>query len=95
MPRKKTLVDKELIKLSAGRCRFCPESRYGCLHVHRIIPGEMGGTYVPDNVVVLCSNCHNAVHDGYYTIDRWYTSTGGRVLRVMVGKGEKKEERFY
>jgi hypothetical protein len=85
------LIDKELFKRSAGKCRFCPVNRYELLDVHRIIPGERDGQYTPDNVVVVCANCHRAIHRGAIQIDRWYMSSAGRVLRVLVNG----EERFY
>lgn len=85
------LVNKELIKRSAGKCRFSPNHLYEVLDVHRILPGKRGGQYTPDNTVVVCATCHRAIHAGQITIDRWYTSTGGRVLRVWVDG----EERFY
>lgn len=85
------LIDKELLKRSAGKCRFCPEHRYGLLDVHRIIPGESGGRYTPDNVVVVCANCHRSIHRGEMQLDHWYMSSAGRVLRVLVDG----EERFY
>jgi hypothetical protein len=86
MARRGRLVNKALIKRIAGKCRLCPEPNYEALDVHRIIPGEMGGEYTYDNVVVLCSRCHRLVHvDKFYVIDRWYMSTAGRLLRVFVG----------
>ncbi len=94
MARKKRLVDKELIKRVAGKCQLCPEDRYVVLDVHRIRPGADGGEYTPDNTVVLCARCHRLLNeDGWFEIDRWYASTAGRVLRVLVGPN--KEEKFF
>ena len=82
MPKKK-LINKKLAKLVARKCRLCPAKIYDLLDCHRIIPGEDGGEYTEDNVVVICSNCHRLVHDNHIIIDRWYHSTAGRLLRII------------
>jgi hypothetical protein len=90
MPRKKELIDKEVVKRSAGKCRFCPCSVYAALDVHRIYPGEDGGRYTQDNSVVLCAVCHRYVHAGLIKIDRYYGCTdGSRKLRIERGGQEE------
>ena len=90
MPRKRTIIDKKQNKLAAGKCRICGESDYALLDNHRIIEGAKGGKYIAQNVVVLCANCHRRTHDGQIIIDRYYLSTAGMVLRVIIDG----EERF-
>lgn len=80
MAGKKKLIDKQAKKRSVGQCKFCGETDYAVLDVHRIVPGEEGGTYTEFNTVVACSNCHRKVHDGQIIIDRKYFSTGGWIL---------------
>lgn len=36
------------------------------LHMHRVLPGKMGGQYIEHNVVLLCINCHRR-----YEGDSW------------------------
>ncbi len=67
-----------------GQCKFCGETDYAVLDVHRIVPGEEGGTYTEFNTVVACSNCHRKVHDGQIIIDRKYFSTGGWILHYWL-----------
>lgn len=76
--RKKLLIDKQATKKMAKKCYFCDVDDYACLACHRILPGEDGGIYTDFNTVVVCSNCHNKIHDGQIVIDRKYYSTAGR-----------------
>jgi transcriptional regulator with XRE-family HTH domain len=40
-------------------CEIC---NHESTQKHRLLPGEFGGTYAPENVVELCPNHHTAVH---------------------------------
>jgi 5-methylcytosine-specific restriction endonuclease McrA len=82
-------VNKKEIKQVAQKCCICGVEGYSTLDVHRILPGEKGGKYHEDNVTVLCSNCHRRVHSGEIVIDRWYHSTAGRLLRIIINGEEK------
>lgn len=31
------------------------------LHMHRVLPGRLGGEYIEENVVIVCSGCHKGV----------------------------------
>jgi hypothetical protein len=88
MGRKKKLINKVAVKKVTGRCLFCGETDYALLDCHRIIPGEEAGKYVKSNVTVACSNCHRKIHDGQIKIDRWYSSTSGRILHFWQGEQE-------
>lgn len=85
----KKLINKKISKLIAKKCFFCDIDDYALLDVHRIIPGEKGGTYTEANTVVCCANCHRKIHNGKIVIDRKYPSTGGVVLHYWEGKEEK------
>lgn len=89
MPRKKHLIDKQIFKKSAGKCRICGETNYALLDVHRILEGSNGGKYEKSNSSVLCSNCHRKVHDGQIIIDRYYPTTGGLKLRIIREDGKE------
>ena len=66
-----------------GRCRVpgCRSAR--ALEIHHIIHREHGGSHEAENLVLLCSSCHTAHHDGRLSI--WGTSTALEVLRSHVG----------
>ena len=51
------------MKQKAGKCAQCgwhevPE----VLHVHHLRPREYGGGDEPENLIVLCPNCHAVAH---------------------------------
>ncbi len=50
---------------AAGHCHCVTVHRPVPLELanHRILPGEYGGTYVPENVAVLCPTTHANVHE--------------------------------
>lgn len=74
------LIDKKSKKKADGECKFCGESDYAVLDVHRIVPGEEGGRYTEHNTVTVCACCHRRCHDGQITIDRKYYSSKGWLL---------------
>ena len=88
MARKK-LINKQDYKHTAGECRICKDPCYEILDVHRLKPGAEGGEYVLGNVVAICANCHRKTHEGKIVIDRWYPSTAGNLLRVIIDGEEK------
>ena len=54
------------ISAKQGPCRVCtsPEhngSGFGIVQLHHLIPRARGGDDVADNLVPLCSNCHDMV----------------------------------
>lgn len=53
--------------LSGNPCQVCGWNKANC-DLHRIIPGNKGGKYTEDNIIVLCPNCHRLVHRGLLKI---------------------------
>lgn len=49
------------------QCQKC-KTKKGKLHVHHIIFRSNGGTDAPSNLIVLCSNCHDKLHNGKFEI---------------------------
>ena len=90
MARKKELIDKKAKKRIEGKCHFCGVDDYVQLNCHRIFPGEEGGRYTDRNVVVVCSNCHDRIHDDQIVIERWYSTTGGVKILHYWENGEEK-----
>lgn len=44
------------------RLADCVHGGGDLLHVHHIVPVQVGGEYVSDNIVLLCQNCHRVAH---------------------------------
>lgn len=87
--RKRKLINKKNKKLVDKKCKFCGETDYCTLEVHRIIPGCKGGKYTDHNTITNCGNCHSKVHNGKIKIDRKYPSTKGWVLHYFDENGKE------
>lgn len=87
--KKRKLINKKIKKLVDKKCKFCEESDYCALDVHRIIPGCVGGEYIETNCVTTCVNCHRKIHKGKIKIDRKYPSTHGWVLHYFDETGKE------
>lgn len=49
------------------QCQKC-KTKKGKLHVHHIVFRSNGGTNSPENLIVLCSTCHDRLHNGEFAI---------------------------
>lgn len=87
MPRKNKIINKSNKKKSDRKCKFCGETEYCVLDLHRIMPGKDGGKYENLNTVTCCSNCHRKIHEEKIKVDRMYFSTKGWVLHYFDEKG--------
>jgi 5-methylcytosine-specific restriction endonuclease McrA len=49
-------------------CQNCQknESEVGKLFPHRIIRGNAGGLYSPNNILMICNECHKKLHQGEF-----------------------------
>lgn len=54
-------------RMGIDRCQICgrkaDETRQGYLSSHHLAPIAEGGEDVPSNIIVLCWDCHKAIHD--------------------------------
>jgi len=71
-------------------CYFCEERDYSVLDVHRIVPGEEGGTYTDFNTLTCCANCHRKCHSGVIKILGKYYSTSGKYVVNYIENNEEK-----
>lgn len=55
-------VLRELVEFTCLGCKK-HEDLVGTLHAHRIIRGNAGGTYAPNNVQMICRGCHGLRHE--------------------------------
>lgn len=82
-------MNKKEKKKIDRRCYFCEENNYSLLDVHRIIPGEEGGSYTDFNTVTCCANCHRKCHSGIIKIIGKHYSTAGKYVLHYVENGEE------
>lgn len=52
----------EALGLKCARCGY--HEFWESLHIHHIVPRRKGGKDVPENLIVLCANCHFAYEHG-------------------------------
>jgi len=57
MNPKQKLVLRELVNFTCQGCHK-KEEEVGTLEAHRIRPGNQGGEYTPNNIQMLCHECH-------------------------------------
>ena len=81
-------------------CDYMCESR-SQIQLHHIVPREFNGSDKPYNRIYLCPNCHTKVYipgvkSGIHSIktndsiiiNRWLSSTDGRVLEYINNNGD-------
>ena len=56
---------RKAVNYTCQNCRK-KEKEAGTLTIHRIIRGHKGGKYVPNNVMVICQECHRKIHGGEF-----------------------------
>lgn len=55
-------VKRRVLEERGGKCEVCGYNKTPVLEVHHILEKSKGGTDNPDNLIVLCRNCHGEVH---------------------------------
>lgn len=59
------------------RCQVCGWGKeLGGLHLHHVQFRSLGGDHESNNLVVLCWQCHTAVHQGRLVVSRLETEPG-------------------
>lgn len=62
---KQMRVLRELVDFTCQICRKHEET-VGILQPHRKKRGNMGGLYIPDNIMMICNGCHKKIHSGEF-----------------------------
>ena len=78
---------EEVLEADGNKCRFCG-SRGGVfgLHVHHVrYRGQPGGTHERNNLLTLCSECHDVVHSN----KKLYQPACLALLAVREATGDK------
>lgn len=87
-------IRREVLEQHMHRCVNC--HRVGdldTLEVHHIVPVGAGGSHRISNLVPLCHECHQAVHDqGMAPRIRWYTN--GELSKNEFGKHKQLWKRI-
>jgi len=52
---------RKAVKFTCQECNK-NESEVGILTIHRLIRGNKGGLYVPNNCKIVCNSCHKKFH---------------------------------
>ena len=71
------------MKLKKINCEICGESNKEVLHFHHIVfRSDVNSNNRPENLAILCSNCHNLLHFNKIKIVGVWPSTAknGRTL---------------
>lgn len=63
-----------LIDLRGPKCEKCPCDIIGILHCHHILEVSNGGDDTPENLMLLCPNCHYTEHHGFMTWEEFLSS---------------------
>jgi 5-methylcytosine-specific restriction endonuclease McrA len=59
------LALREMVEFKCQQCRK-HEKEVGTVEPHRIKRGNAGGEYIPNNILMLCKNCHDEFHSGEF-----------------------------
>jgi 5-methylcytosine-specific restriction endonuclease McrA len=93
LPEYKRLCEKVHIR-DNWRCKIC---RYRHdLHAHHIVFRSQGGPDSSDNLITICQDCHEAIHDRYVILlplkagEPVDADIGMKILRVNGWKPKRK-----
>lgn len=64
--KKKKEILREMVNNTCQNCRKTQLELGTKLEIHRIIRGNKGGLYVPNNILVICNSCHKKIHSGEF-----------------------------
>jgi len=99
-----SINNEKIFKRDRYRCRNC--QRKGSdkgdveLHAHHIVPTERGGRDIRSNLVTLCKECHESVHQGTSAptvknaeISTYTDSSTGNTCDVTHSRGDRTRKR--
>jgi len=53
-----------MFSLRGSKCQVCGYDKEPVLTIHHVIERSKGGSDEPENLMVLCRNCHGEIHTG-------------------------------
>lgn len=57
-------IEKTVFQRFSSRCPFCDENDIATLQIHHIEPYSEVKKHDLENLILVCSNCHNRIHSG-------------------------------
>jgi len=60
-------IQRQVYARARGRCERPRCSYHGKLHIHHIDKNPSNNS--PDNLIAVCPNCHQRIHDGSFSFD--------------------------
>ena len=65
LTEKQKTVLREMVDFTCQQCKN-HEDKVGKLEPHRMKRGNAGGLYTPNNILMLCDECHKMMHGGEF-----------------------------
>jgi len=82
---------KKLIFQEANsRCAFCSESNIDTLEIHHIHERADGGGNEPENLILVCANCHNAITNNTISKSEVMGKKNTLMQKTLVEKTKEK-----
>jgi hypothetical protein len=72
-----SMVRKAIFQEANSRCALCKNSDIAALDIHHIDAIKDAGTNSPENLIVLCANCHRKVTHGSVSRDELAAAKNG------------------
>src|SRR5208282_2823226 len=64
-----SITRKRIFQEANSRCALCKNSDVAALEIHHVHAVKDAGTNAPENLILLCANCHNKVTHGSVSRD--------------------------
>ena len=81
-------IRKKIKRSGKATCEIC--QKQNILVTHHIEGRDIPNANHPSNLVNICPNCHNLIHEGIIVIEGWFQTTHGMSLLHRT----KEEESF-
>lgn len=62
-------IKEKLINLRGSSCQLCTYNVTKVLVIHHIIPKKLNGSDNPNNLLLICPNCHGEIHSNIRTME--------------------------
>lgn len=81
----------KIMNRDSNTCLRCDSENEDELEVHHILPINQGGTNDDSNLATLCSDCHQAAHNGSKTSGKTAYSKGS--FQTWIGEADFDDEK--
>lgn len=89
-------LKRDLVE-SKGCCEICKHNFKPILQIHHIEPVSTGGSDNPDNLLILCPNCHKTIHaiDSDWSYDVYGSDYFDEWFDENISEGNKQMYLYY